>query len=194
MNETLTSILGRRSTRSYLSEQVPDSVINDVLLAAQYAPSGGNCQNCHFTLIQKPDVLSDLKRIVMQEFAKMEVYEGMYKSIAAAILQARTGKYDFLYGAPTYIIVTGKKGQPNAIADSAAAIENMLIYATSVGIGSCWINQLHWLSDNQLVRSYVKTLGIGDDEEICGGLVLGYAKREITTPLARTGNTITRIL
>lgn len=194
MNETLTFILGRRSVRSYLAEQIPDPVLNDVLLAAQYAPSGGNCQFCHFTVIQKPEVLSDLKRIVLQEFSKMEIYEGMYKSIVSAITQARTGKYDFLYGAPTFIIVTNKKGHANGMADSAAAIENMLIYATSVGIGSCWINQLHWLTDNQLMRSYLKTLGIEEDEEICGGLVLGYSKREISTSLARTGNLITKII
>ena len=110
MNETLTSIVGRRSARAYLGEQIPEEILNDILLAAQYAPSGGNCQFCRFTVIQNPESLSDLKRIVMQEFAKMEIYEGMYKSIASAVMQAQTGKYDFLYGAPTFIIVTNHKG------------------------------------------------------------------------------------
>jgi nitroreductase len=192
-NETLRSILGRRSIRAYQELQIPRESLDEILLAGQHAPSGGNCQFSHITVIQNRDVLEDLKRIATQEFSRMEVTDGMYKSMASAISRAKAGGFDFLYQAPTLVIVSNLKSHPNAMADSSAAIENMMVYAASIDIGSCWINQFRWLSDNAGLRAYVSPLGIGTDEVICGGLVLGSPRARPSVPLARTGNRITMI-
>ena len=194
MNDTMKAILGRRSIRSFQETQIPREKLEDILLAGQHAPSGGNCQFSHFTVIQNLDVLESLKRIAIEEFSRMEVTEGMYKSMASAITRAKTGGYDFLYRASTLVIVSNLKSHPNAMADSAAAIENMLVCASSLDIGSCWINQFRWLTDNAGLRAYCLTLGIEENEAICGGLALGYPQTRPTAALARTGNRITRVL
>ena len=78
------------------------------------------------------------------------------------------------------IVVTNKKGHGNAMADSAAAIENSLLAATSMNIGTCWINQLTWLSDDPVLRDYLKEFGIEDGEVICGSIAAGYSDQPQT--------------
>ncbi len=175
MEQTIQAILSRRSIRKYKAIQVSEEELGTMLEAGLYAPSGGNCQYTRFTVIQKPEVLAELKRIVEQEFSRMEVTEGMYRSKVHAIQAAKKGGYDFIYNAPTLIVVTNKKGHGNAMADSAAAIENILLAATSMNIGTCWINQLTWLSDDPVLRGYLKEFGIEEGEVICGSIAAGYS-------------------
>lgn len=185
MEQTIQAILSRRSIRKYKPIQVSDEELSTMLEAGLYAPSGGNCQYARFTVIQRPMVLVELKKIVEQEFSRMDITEGMYKSKVHAIEAAKKGGYDFIYNAPTLIIVTNKKGHGNAMADSAAAIENILLAATSMNIGTCWINQLTWLSNNYILREFLKPFGIKEDEEICGSIAVGYSDQPQAKALPR---------
>ncbi|MGI6664595.1 MAG: nitroreductase family protein [Christensenellaceae bacterium] len=193
MNKIIETIYKRRSTRSYLTAQLEEAHLEDILLAGRHAPSGGNNQTSHFLVIQNKETLEALKALVLAEFAKMEVTEGMYKSLASSIAQSKSGKYDFSFAAPTLIVVANKKEYGNAMADSAVAIENMMIAAASLQVGSCWINQLHWLSENPAVRSFLEELGLAADEAVCGSVALGYPAKEIPAPLPRKGNRVTYI-
>jgi hypothetical protein len=47
------------------------------------------------------------------------------------------------------------------------------------------INQLHWLTDNKVLRSYMSQLGMSDDEDIFGSVVLGYPALSPQKPTAR---------
>jgi nitroreductase len=71
----------------------------------------------------------------------------------------------------------------------------MMIAANALNLGSCWINQLHWLDENETVRSHMETLGLGQDETITGGLILGYGYdgQPVRTEMIRTGNPVTWI-
>ena len=178
MEQTIQAILGRRSIRKYKNIPISEEERNTILEAGLYAPSGGNCQYARFTVIESPEQLTRLKRLVESEFAKMEITEGMYKSKVHAINAAKKGNYDFIYGAPTLIIVTNKRGHGNAMADSAAAIENMLLAATAMNIGTCWINQLTWITDSSALREVIQEYGIGEDEVICGSVALGYSDQQ----------------
>lgn len=193
MNKIIETIYKRRSTRSYLDTQLEEAHLEDILLAGRHAPSGGNNQTSHFLVMQNKKVLEDLKALVQAEFAKMEVTEGMYKSLASSITRSKEGNYDFTFGAPTLIVVANKKGYGNAMADSAVALENMMIAAASLQIGSCWINQLHWLTENPEVRQFLEGLGLAADETVCGSVALGYPTKEIPAPLPRKGNPVTYI-
>lgn len=192
-NFVLETILHRRSVRRYRPENVPDDILQKIIEAGRYAPSGGNNQTSHFLVLQNPAVLSELKKLVTQEFAKMEYTENTYKSIKSSILQSRRGDYDFFYSAPTLIVAANQKGYGNAMADCAAAIENMMLAADSLGIGSCWINQLHWLDENEVIRNYLYTLGLNESETVCGGVSLGYSAEGEKPPLKRMGNEVTMI-
>lgn len=192
-NQVLENISKRRSIRKYEKDQISDEKLSLIIEAGRFAPSGGNNQTNHFIVIQNREVLQELKNMVEKEFAKMEIKENTYKSIKNSILASKKGGYNFIYNAPTLIVAANQKGYGNSIADCSVALENMMLAATSLDIGSCWINQLHWLDDNKYVRSYMMKLGLYENETICGGLALGYSQMSEMTPLKRTGNTVTYV-
>ena len=58
--------------------------------------------------------------------------------------------------------------------DCACAIENMFLAATSLGIASCWINQLGTTCDDPEVRAYLTSLGVPENHKVYGCVALGY--------------------
>ena len=191
--EAIDAILTRRSTRRYSGETPERALVERVIEAGRYAPSGGNNQTTHFLVFSNKGILSDMAELVCREFAKMEITEGMYLSLKNSITAAKQGGYFFHYGAPVFIVTANKKDYGNAIADSACALENMMIAANALDLGSCWINQLHWLDEDDAVRSFMYKYGLKEDETITGGLILGYSEagEPIREPLERKGNPVT---
>lgn len=192
-NQVLEVISKRRSIRKYKKEQISSEKLSLIVEAGRFAPSGGNNQTSHFIAIQNRETLEELKSMVEKEFAKMEIKEDTYKSIKNSISASKKGGYNFTYSAPTLIVAANQKEYGNAMADCSVALENMMLAAVSLDIGSCWINQLHWLDDNKYVREYMLKLGLSKDETICGGLALGYPQMSEMAPLKRTGNTVTYV-
>ena len=195
MESTLELIKSRRSTRKYKTEGVPEEKLDQVIEAGRFAPSGGNCQSTHFIVIKNKEILTELAELVQHEFAKMEVTPGLYKSIVNSINLSKKGNYVFHYNAPVLIITANQKDYGNNIADCACALENMMLMANALDLGSCWINQLKWLNENPVIVEYMKNLGMDESERVYGALAVGYPDtadglpdRE---PLKRTGNRVT---
>jgi len=190
-------IKSRRSTRKFKDEMVPEEMIHQVIEAGRYAPSGGNSQSTHFIVIQRKQVLDKLADLAREEFAKMEIQENTYKSLVNSINASKKGNYVFHYSCPVLIVTANKKGYGNNIADCACAIENMMLMANALDLGSVWINQLRWLNENPVILDAMKELGLEEDERVYGALALGYADTQdglpVRTPLDRIGNTVTYI-
>ncbi|MFZ5969346.1 MAG: nitroreductase family protein [Bacillota bacterium] len=131
MNSVLETIKNRRSIRAYKPEQLQDSELEKIMEAATFAPSGHNQQPWHFTVIQNKALIDALSRKSKDYAAKSDV-EWI----------AKLGKNENLhifYNAPTVVIVSGKEDAISTTADCCAAIQNMLLAAESLNIGSCWI-------------------------------------------------------
>ncbi len=173
VNETLEIIMNRRSTRGFNDHPVTEEQLATIVEAGRYAPTGGNSQSVHFVVITNREIREKLRVLVQNAFLHMELSDDMYSSLKNSIRLSREGNYVFDYHAPILIVVSNRRGYPNAIADSACALQNMMLEAESLGVGSCWINQLHWLDEDSDIRAYLEPLGIGKDETICGALALG---------------------
>lgn len=197
MADMLEFIKSRRSTRRFQDRSVPEDLVEQVVEAGRYAPSGGNMQTTHFLVIRNRKVLDDLAAMVSEAFSKMEVTEGMYASIANSIRLSKAGGYAFHYQAPVLIVTANRKEYGNNIADCACALENMMLMANALDLGSCWINQLKWLNEDEKLLSCLRTLGLLEDERVYGALALGYAKTKDALPsripLERKGNEVTWI-
>ena len=197
MTDMLEFIKSRRSTRRYQDRPVPKEWLEKIVEAGRYAPSGGNCQTSHFLVIQDRQVLDRLAQTVKQEFAKMEITEGMYASLVNSILLSKANRYEFHYHAPVLIAVANRKDYGNNIADCACALENMMLMANALDLGSCWINQLKWLNENEALLSIERELGLLEHERIYGALSVGFAGTKDSLPdrkpLARRGNAVTWI-
>ncbi len=193
----LEAIMTRRSTRSYKPAAVEPEKLQQIIDAGRHAPSGGNNQTCHFLVVQNPEVLKKLAALAENAFAKMEVTPETYSSLKMSINLSKKGGYVFHYNAPVLIIVANQKNYGNNMADSAVAVENMFIAANTLDLGSCWINQLHWLTEDAEILSYLRELGLKENERVYASLVVGYAKSEDglpnRKPLPRKGNEVTFI-
>ena len=196
-NDAFELIRTRRSTRKYLDKPVEEEALRQIVEAGRYAPSGSNSQTTRFFVITDRALLAELAVAVKEEFAKMEVTPGMYRSMAGAIRAAKGEKYVFHYNAPALIVTANKKDYGNNMADCACALENMMLMANALDLGSCWINQLRWLNENERLLRRFRELGLAQDERVYGAVAVGLPDtadglppRE---PLPRTGNPVSRL-
>ncbi|MFQ5610565.1 MAG: nitroreductase family protein [Anaerolineae bacterium] len=118
----------RRSVREFDPERdVPLESINRLLEAAILAPTAGDRQPWHFVIVRKPSVKEAIARTALRQ--------------------------DFIATAPVVIVVCGepersgaRRGQEMAelhtVQDVSAAVENILLATTDLGLASCWVSAL----------------------------------------------------
>lgn len=195
--DVFSCIATRHSTRKFKEEPVPQEVLDKVIEAGRQAPSGKHKNQSRFIVIRKKEVLQEIIALVQQEFAKMEVTPENDDNFGGAIRAAKKGGYVFMYNAPVLIVVANKRDYGNKYADVSCAMQNMMLAANALDLGSCWINQLRWLQDNPVLRAYLQKLGMAEDEEVCASLSIGYPDTPDGLPGRRvmpvTGNLVVYI-
>lgn len=195
--DVFSCIATRHSTRKFKEEPVPQEVLDKVIEAGRQAPSGKHKNQSRFIVIRKKEVLQELIALVQQEFAKMEVTPENDDNFGGAIRAAKKGGYLFMYNAPILIVVANKRDYGNKYADVSCAMQNMMLAANALDLGSCWINQLRWLQNNPVLRAYLQKLGMAEDEEVCASLSIGYPDTPDGLPGRRvmpvTGNPVVYI-
>lgn len=153
MNSTIEMILKRRSVRAFDKKQIKDEELNLILEAGIYAPSAKNQQSPLFVVIQNVELIKELCDITKEVYPE------------------RTNPF---FEAPTIIIVFADLSCLYPIQDASAALENMFIAATSLNIGSCWINYLKDLMMTIPGQILQKKLNIEEKYKVIGTCVLGY--------------------
>jgi nitroreductase len=193
MNKVIHTILSRRSIRKFSDLSVCQEDLDLIVQCGLYAPSGGNHQEVRLIVIEKREVLDLIAAIAREQFSLMTAMEGQYWN--TAINNAHNNpNYDFTFHAPVLIAAIAPINWPNGMADSANALQNMQLAAFSFGLGSCWINQLHWLTGNVVMRNYLEQFGLDQGEDIYGSIVIGHPiSTTITVPLLRKENRIIHI-
>lgn len=166
MNAVLENIKARRSVRAYTDRQVSAEDLDLILESATYAPNGMHMETWHFTAIQNKALLVELNEAVKSAFAKSDLPRLKERG------QSQT--YCCYYHAPTLIIVSNEPTQWWAGMDCACALENIFLAATSLGIGSCWINQIGQTCDDPEVRALLTRLGVPAHHKVYGCAALGY--------------------
>ena len=137
-NETLKTIKQRRSIRSFQAEQIKEEELQAVLEAGLYAPNAGD-QSWHFTVVQNRALLDRLN-LAAKEAARQMPIEPLRQL-------GSDDNFNCLYGAPTLIIVSGSERAPMPLdADCAAATQNLLLAAESIGWGRAGSSSSCWLS------------------------------------------------
>lgn len=158
MSELMEIIRSRRSTRAFRPELPSKEQILQLTQAAEWAPSGMGKYLWHFTVVYSAEKSLALAR-------------------AVAAADNRGPDYDF-YGAPVNIIISYKRGENHALVDGAAAMENLLLMATALGLGSCWINQLRVTCDAPAVRHLLTEYGVPEDHIVVCSAAIGYIAKE----------------
>ena len=161
-NEVLRIIKSRRSIRSYVPGQISQDELDAILEAGIFAATGVNLQPWHFTVIQKKEVIDDISEKTLSV---------MKKSPDPKVVDLANRSEHLFYHAPTVIMVSGKTDAYSALTDCSAAIQNMLVAAESLNIGSTWIGSIsHFVS----LDDEVKKLNLPDGYKLFYAVCFGY--------------------
>ncbi|MDF1493862.1 nitroreductase family protein [Caproiciproducens sp. CPB-2] len=190
-NEVLNCIHKRRSTRRFQERQIESEQLETLLDAAIWAPSGSNSQSWLFTAIQNKETLLQLNGLVKKGFQNW-VPDDNYPGKVRAKARSEKENFNFYYHAPTLVVASNRPDYENAMADCALALENIFLAAQSIGLGTCYINQLHWLRSDPGVREFLFQLGIPREHTICSAAAIGYIDVE-SAALPRKEGTIRMI-
>ena len=141
----------RRSVREYLDKEITDSDIDKIIEAGVLAPSAKNQQPWEFIVIKDKNTLSKLSEKLSPLYAKSKV---------TIILCMRN--YDL-------------KSPTRIDQDMSACMQNMMLEATYLGIGSCWIGTY---PDPERMNPLIELLNIPNNVIPFCGLTLGYPVNE----------------
>ena len=188
-NSILDCIRGRRSVRKYTDQLVDESNINILLEAAVWAPSGGNAQSWFFTAIQNAEILNELNALLLATFRAWDTKDEYLISLKSKN-NVDNDNTHFFFHAPLLIIASNVQDNRNGMSDCAVALQNIMLAATSLGLGSCWVNQLRWLREETAVRQYLAKLGVPEDHLVCGASVIGHAAHSPKPPARKANTTV----
>jgi nitroreductase len=122
--ELMEAIKGRRSIRKFKNPNIPDEAIAQLIEAASYAPSAGNIQPWEFVIVRTPTVK---QKLVKAAYNQKQVQEAPVIIVVCADENRSSTGY-------------GNRGKTlYCIQDTSAAIQNILLTAHSLGLGTCWI-------------------------------------------------------
>lgn len=172
MNSIIENIISRRSVRKYKPLKISGDDLDVILKAACYAPSGMNRQTAKFICVENDEILTELNELV-----KSEIIRDSNDFLKKFADKCKSPGYSFFYNAPVLIVAADLKNNGNALADCACALENIFLSAHSLGIASCYINQLRWLNENQAVNRFMQKLGMPEDYRVFGSAALGYGEQ-----------------
>ena len=163
-NEIIECLVERRSVRSYKDTQIPEEVLDEILRAGTYAPTGRNRQ--------APIIISVTDKALRDRLSK----------INASIMGTDT---DPFYGAPVVLVVLCDRNVPTYVYDGSLVMGNLMNAAHALGVSSCWIHRAKETFESEEGKKILAELGIEGDLEGIGNCILGYADGEIPTPRPR---------
>ena len=152
-NEVLSAIAARRSCRAYQPEQIKPEELQAVVEAGTWAPTAMNRQSPIIVAVQDKATRDRLSALNAQ-------------------IMGRDG--DPFYGAPTVLVVLADRQIPTYVEDGSLVLGNLLLAASSIGLGSCWINRAKETFDREEGKALLRQWGL-DPERYrgVGNCILG---------------------
>lgn len=168
MNEIIKNIKTRRSIKKYKNDSVPREMIDMITEAGTYAPSGLNKQSAIIIEVTDKNIRDNLSKINAQ-------IAGMPEN------------FDPFYNAPVVLVVLANKDIPTYIYDGSLVMENMMLTAHSLGLGSCWIHRAKETFESDAGKQMLKDLGIVGNYEGIGNCIIGYSDMETISKPRKEG-------
>ena len=166
--DAMTNLLTRRSIRKFKSDMVPKEIIEKIIEAGTYAPTGMNRQ--------APIIIAVTNREIRDRLSVLNAkVMGMDDT-------------DPFYNAPVVLIVLADKDMFTYLYDGSLVMGNLMNAAHACGISSCWIHRAKEEFESEEGREILKNLGIEGNYEGIGHCILGYADCEEPTAAPRKSN------
>ena len=168
----LSLIKTRRSVRSYKPDMVPDELLNKVLEAGTYAPTGGGRQS--------PPIIAVTSKKYRDQISKLN----------AAVMGKDIDPY---YGAPVIILVLADGNAHTFVEDASCVLENMMLAAHALDLASVWIHREREIFDSEEGKALLREWGLPETLRGVGSLALGYAAGPAPEPAKRKDNYVVRV-
>ncbi len=167
--DLIEAIKGRRSIRRFKAQTVPEETIMQIIEAATYAPSAGNIQPWRFIIAKNPDLKKNLAKAAYDQNL-------IEQAPIVVIVCADENQIEPRYG------TRGKNLY--CLQDTAAATQNILLTAHSLGLGTCWIGAF----DEKLAK---KAVNAPEGVRPVAIVPLGYPD---VTPRTRTRKPLSEVV
>ena len=151
--EAMNNLLERRSVRKYQDKQVTDELLDQVLTAGLFAPTGMNRQNIVMVAVRDKETRDQLMRM------------------NAAVMGAQN---DPFYSAPCVIVVLGDPENYPVVENGSLVLGNLMNAAHAVGLGSCWIHRATQMFETEEGKARLRKWGLKDTLVGIGNCILGY--------------------
>ncbi|MCI1639930.1 MAG: nitroreductase [Bacteroidales bacterium] len=159
MNAVIECLETRRSVRAYKPDMPSQEIIDQVIEAGIYAPTGKGHQS--------PVIVAVTNKAVRDRLSRMNA------EILGMVTDPSRGKDPF-YGAPVVLVVLADRSWPTHVYDGSLVMGNLMNAAHSLGLGSCWIHRAKDEFDSPEGKELLKEWGIEGDYEGIGHCILGY--------------------
>jgi len=169
MNEAMKNLLTRRSVRKYEDRQVPDDLLDAVLEAGLYAPTGMNRQNVVMVAVRDKATRDQLMRM------------------NAAVMGSQA---DPFYGAPCVIVVLGDPENYPVVENGSLVLGNLMNAAHALGLGSCWIHRAKQTFETEEGKELLRAWGLKDTLVGIGNCILGYPDEDPQPKPRREGRIV----
>lgn len=166
MKETINDLTTRRSCRAFKADPVPRELVEEVIQAGLYAPSGMGAQEAIVVAVTNGELRDRL-------------------SAANAAVAGMPAGTDPFYGAPVALVVLARRDCPTHVYDGALTMGNMLNAAHALGLGCIWVHRAKEEFDQPEWRQVLADLGVEGDYEGIGHCLLGYAAADPTPAAPR---------
>ena len=158
-NDTLSTIAARRSVRTFTKDDIPDAQVQQLLISANQAPSAHNQQAWRF-IVLRGEKKTGLAQLVTAKAASLPrpaaalLRMGAKSILSAPVVIAVANTGDLIRHGTDLFQVEKEMAhdffRTMEIQSSAAAVQNILLAATSLGLGSVWLGILYLIKDDVL--------------------------------------------
>ena len=158
-NETIATIMERRSIRKYKPETVARETLEKIMECGINAPNGQNKQSWELRVVDNPTVMAEINAVIAEAYGeKAEMAVGCFRGAPVMVFIARDLSYDF------------------SAYDCGLLAENIMLSAQSLGVGSiCLGSPVRIINDNEECAPVLERLGFSEGYEFCLCVGLGYA-------------------
>ena len=158
-NETIATIMERRSIRKYKPETVARETLEKIMECGINAPNGQNKQSWEVRVVDNPEVMAEINAVIAEAYGeKAEMAVGCFRGAPVMVFIARDLSYDF------------------SAYDCGLMAQNMMLSAQSLGVGSiCLGSPVRIINDNPACAPVLERLGFSEGYEFCLCVGLGYA-------------------
>jgi F420 biosynthesis protein FbiB-like protein len=186
---TIEAIEARRSIRRFRDEPIPDEILNSVVRAATLAPSAKNRQPWRFVVVRE-DRRAEMVRVMLEGIERWKTDGGdIGSSEATASIMAQASVTVFVFnpdGMNPWLTHSSEQIIRNVLDTQSigAAIQNMLLAALHLGLGSLWICDVFYAYEE--LRNW-----LGEDGQMIAAISLGYPDE---TPSARPRKPLSEVI